>query len=207
MNRPLALLSLLFMMGCATANVDMTEPRRVVGTENGVRIDGSVRGDILTINTQIPLTWDVTNERQTPIAVADMIPESTYDSDSQTVVVNLGSEVPGENLVPRLIVIAPGEKKSFTGTVRVRVQKKFTDPTQVPPPHMLQLKLSFLSDVEPFTELVGMTQKAVNDPALADKLFPLWIERNEILLTNTVPMRWRDVGQVEATTRPATRRR
>src|SRR6476469_7968117 len=39
---PVAALSLLFAAGCASTKVDMKEPRRLVATDNDVRIDAQV---------------------------------------------------------------------------------------------------------------------------------------------------------------------
>ena len=192
MKRSLILMAALLAAACATAPVDMSEERRVVGTEAGVRIDALIRGDAFGPSNAIPFTYDITNERPDPIAVADLIPSSTYDSESRTVTVSLGSEVPGEHFVPRLIAIAPGEKKTFTGTIRLQLMPDAPgDPRLAPTPRALQLRLNFLGDVQPFAELVGIQQKAVNDPKLADRLFPLWLDRNEVVLTGTVTMRWR----------------
>lgn len=192
MKRSLVLLASLFAAACATAPVDLSEERRVVGTEAGVRLDGFIQGDALGPSNAIPFKYDITNERPHPIAIADLIPSTTYDPESRTVTVNLGSEVPGAQFLPRLISIAPGEKKTFSGTIRVQVLPEAPgDPRVAAPPRTLQLRLNFLGDVQPFAELVGIPQRAVNDPQLADRLFPLWLERNEVVLTGTVPMRWR----------------
>jgi len=192
MRRFLAPFALLLVVACASAPVDYKEDRRVVGTENGVRLDAMILGDQLTTQNSIPFTYDVTNQRANPIAIADLIPATEYDAESRTVTVNLGSEVPGEKLVPRLIAIAPGEKKSFTGTIRVQVLPDSPGNNRaIASPPTVQLKLNFLGDVQPFAQLVGIQQNAVHDPALADKLFPLWLERNEVILSSTVPMRWK----------------
>lgn len=193
MKRSLVLLVPFLAIACATApKVDMAEERRVVGTEEGVRLDAFIRGDILAPSTSIPINWEITNDRPNPIAVADMIPGAVYDRDTRTVTVLLGSEVPGESLVPRLIAIKPGEKKSFTGTIRVHIPPEMNaDPQVRLAPRTLQIRLNFLGDIAPFAELLEITQKAIANRELADRLFPLWLERNEVVLTGTVPMRWR----------------
>ena len=65
----------------------MSEPRRVVGTESDVRIDAQVYGDRLGPSVNVPLKYDITNNRQTTILVADLLPESTYDPDTHTIYV------------------------------------------------------------------------------------------------------------------------
>jgi hypothetical protein len=183
---------LVLATACATTAVDMSEERRVVGTENGVRLDAQIKSDALSTQNSIPFTYDVTNDRALPIAIADMVPTASYDAEAGLVTVILGSEVPGANLLPRLIPIAPGAKKTFSGVIRLHVLPPSPgDPRGRPLRLEMVLKLNFLSDVQPFAQLVDIQQKAVNDPQLADRLFPLWLERNEILLTGSVPMRWR----------------
>lgn len=169
----------------------MNEPRRLVGTENAVRIDAQVIGEEVRAGTQIPVTYEITNLRSTPIAVADLIPETSYDADTHTVTVTIGSEVPGNELLPRLVEIAPGERRAFQVGARMSpiALGLRAQPTRIPPVGF-RLKVNFLSDVEPFRQLVGIPERAVADAKLADQLFPLWVERNEAVYTNAIPMRW-----------------
>jgi hypothetical protein len=179
----------LILGACSTASVDKTQARRVVGSESGVRIDAEIFGELMRSGSPVPITYEITNGRSERIAVADIIPVTSWDPEELLVTVDIGSEVPGEVLLPRLMVIEPGEKKVFTTSARIA----FAIPPaagQSPPAVSLRLKVNFLGDVEPFRALLGITEKAVADRALADALFPLWIERNETLYTGTVTMRW-----------------
>jgi hypothetical protein len=188
--RAIAPLALLLAAACASAPVNMKEPRRVVGTENNVRIDAEIIGDQLSPQASLPIKYDITNNRTTPIAVADLIPDTTYDPDTQTITVTLGAEVPGEELLPRLSLIAPGAKKSFSTNAVVKlVMPSGTNPfTRYP--NAMRLKLNFLSDLKPFTKLIDIPERAVRDPKLAAELFPKWVEGNESVYTNALPMRW-----------------
>src|SRR5512147_1306530 len=105
------LLTLLAGACASTGPVDLEQFRRVVGTENDVRIDAQIYGENLASSIVIPVRYDVTNNRQSTIAIADMVAETSWDQDAQTITVTIGSEVPGASLLPRLIPIAPGEKK------------------------------------------------------------------------------------------------
>jgi hypothetical protein len=194
-NRLAAICTLFLLAGCNTAAVNMEEPRRVVGTENAVRIDAQVMGEYIQAGTPVVINYEITNERPTPIAVADIVPETVYDQETHTITVGIGSEVPGASLLPRLIAIAPGEKKSFTTKARLNFAMRPAGATQRPRATDLRLKVNFLGDTEPFRELIGISQVAVGDQKLADALFPLWLERNEVIYTNAVPMRWRVVRE------------
>src|SRR4051794_16402233 len=74
-----ALFVAVFAACASTKTVDMTEPRRIVGTENDVRIDAEVFGDTLGPNVNIPIKYDITNHRPTTILVADLLLQATYD--------------------------------------------------------------------------------------------------------------------------------
>ena len=189
---PLLLLSALVLASCASSGkpVDMTEPRRVVGTENLVRVDAEIYADKLTTNGSIPIKYDITNDRQGTILVADLVPQATYDPDTQTVIVALGSEVPGMELLPRLIPIQPGEKKTFSTAARVTILLPNASSPVMRFPNALRVKLNFLGETKPFEKLVAITEKALHDPKLADELFPKWLEQNETVVTNALPMRW-----------------
>jgi len=183
----------LLLISCATAArntpVNQKEPRRVVGTDNDVRIDAEIFGDHLQSAISIPLNYDITNSRPASIAIADIIPETNYDPDTQTVTVNIGSEVPGEQLLPRLIRIAPGEKRSFSTVARVNILM----PSETPVsriPRAMRIKVNFLDDTTQFEKLIAIPERGVYDPKLADELFPKWLERNQTLYTNALPMRW-----------------
>jgi hypothetical protein len=183
----------LLVAACATApKVDMKEPRRLVATDNDVRLDAQVKVEMLGPSTDVPIDYVVTNNRQTAIAIAELLPNATYDADTQTVTVDLGSEVPGQEFLPRLIVIKPGEHRAFSSGARVIVP--ITELVNQNPFHRypsgLRIRLNFLGDVQPFTKLVGISERAVRDPQLANELFPKWVDLNESVITSVLPMRW-----------------
>lgn len=208
MRNSLLVAATILLGACATSRngvpINPSEARRVVGTDNDVRIDAEVYGDQLASSITLPLKYEITNNRQAAIAVADLIPETTYDEDTRVVTINLGSEVPGATILPHLISINPGEKKSFTAVARVNIMLTANTPL-APIPRELRLKLNFLSDTSQFEQLITMTEKGLYDPKLADELFPKWVERNESVTTNTLPMRWTAQTPDENTV-PASRR-
>ena len=179
----------LLMAGCASTAVDMDEPKRLLGREEDVRIDAEISTDRISTSTSIGLTWEIQNFRSQAIAVADLVAQTNYDPESRMITVTLGSEVPGMGLVPRLIVINPGEKKSFTGGARPNFVLPMA--TGGPAyPRELRLRLNYLRDVEPFRMLVGIPERAVADEKLADQLFSHWVENNDSVTTNAVPINW-----------------
>jgi hypothetical protein len=182
---------LLLLAACATPRVDLTEPRRMLGTESDVRLDAEIRTDTLTPSQQVTFNYSVTNNRSTPIAMAELIPEASYDPDTRVVTVTIGTEVPGEEFLPRVLMIPPGQRKDFSGAahVNIAVGGGPSNPF-VAKPNGIQLKLNFLGDPGPFEKLIGIPERAVHDPGLAAALFPKWVEGNETLFTNVLPMHW-----------------
>ncbi len=195
MKRIASLILLVAAAGCASTPrspkpVDMDQPRRVVGTENDVRVDAEIYGDRFAGNVPVAVKYDITNQRQSTILVADLIPDTTFDPDTATVTVNIGSEIPGMEFLPRLIPIHPGEKKSFQAAARLSF---VTGPTAGPfrrPPAGLRIKLNFLGETKPFEKLIAIPERAVHDPQLANDLFTKWVEGNETVVTNSLPMHW-----------------
>ena len=200
---------LFIFAACAstTQSVDMKEPRRVVGTENDVRVDAEVYGDTLAPNVNIPIKYDITNNRATTILVADLIPNATYDPETQTVTVDIGSEIPGEEFLPRLVSVPSGGKKSFNGSAHVSILHNPNATPFAPRPNGLRIRVNFLGDTKPFEKLIDIPERAVRDPELAKTIFTKWVEGNETVLTNTLPMRWRAATPTEEAPAPASRRR
>jgi hypothetical protein len=187
--------------------INMKEPRRMVGTENNVRVDAELYGEEMIQGSSIAIKYEITNQRPTPILIADLIAQSNYDPDTRTVTVDIGAEIPGEELLPRLISIPSGERRTFTTGAHISIPIVPNSPW-IPKPHALQLRVNFLGDPAPFAKLVDIPERAVRDKKLADELFPKWVERNETVTTNALPMRWQGplTSGIEDTP-PARRRR
>jgi hypothetical protein len=172
---------------------ELREGRELVGTENDVRVDAEVLVDRVVVGSPITIRYSLTNGRPNPIAVADIVAVTTYDSDSRMLTVNVGSEVPGQQMLPRLIQLDSGQKRDFT----IGASTNFPSGNGggvVGPPRELRLKVNFLGNVQPFSMLVNMPEKALVDPKLADELFPKWIEGTESVITNSLPVHWAPRG-------------
>ncbi len=194
------------LIGCASSapTVDMKEPRRVVGTESDVRVDAEVYGDSITSGGAVVFKYDVTNQRSAMIAVADLVPETSYDPETQIVTVNIGTEIPGDQFLPRLILIKPGEKKSFATSARMMFISAQNPLNRAAIPRALRLKLNFLNETQPFVKLIEIPDKAVHDPQLAAELFPKWVDRNESVVTSSLPMHWGVRDANDGFTQPTT---
>lgn len=188
MIRLSSVLVLLLLTACASTAVDMTEPRRVVGTESSVRVDAEI-GEGARPGAPIAIKYEITNQRTTAIAVADILPETTFDRDTRTVTVSIGSEVPGTTILPRLVTIGPGEKKSFTTNARLTLMTTQSADPRASGSALLRLKVNFLGDTAPFAELLDIPEKGIADAKRADELFTVWLEKNEAVYTNAVPVR------------------
>jgi len=218
MKRLALALALLLAAACSSTapptsaakpgTIDMKEPRRMVGTENNVRVDAEIYGEDLSQGTSIAIKYEVTNQRAAPILIADLVPQTTYDPDTRTITIDIGSEIPGEEFLPRLVSIPSGDRRSFKAGAQINI-KAGVEGVGAPRPRALQLRVNFLGDSAPFVRLVDIPERAVRDPKLAAELFPKWVERNETVTTNALPMRWqatRSRGFDDASAPPARRR-
>ncbi|HVT45064.1 MAG TPA: hypothetical protein VMT00_11780 [Thermoanaerobaculia bacterium] len=179
-------LSMFFATTCATGS-GKGEPTRLLGQENQIRVDAEVIAPTLTTAAVVLISYDVHNLREAPIAIADMVPYTSYDSETQTVTVSFGAEVPGNQLLPRLLLIPAGEKRTF----RSKAQLNFLVTEQhLSPPRYLQLRVNVLEHVTPFKDLLDISETAISNAKLAEELFPKWIEHNVTIRTNSMPVRW-----------------
>jgi hypothetical protein len=186
--------------------INMKEPRRMVGTENDVRVDAELYSEDMIQGSSIAIKYEITNQRATPILIADLVAQSNYDPDTRTVTIDIGSEIPGEELLPRLISIPSGERRTFNTGAHISIPVLPNSPW-TPKPHALQLRVNFLGDPAPFVKLVDIPERSVRDKKLADELFPKWVERNETVTTNALPMRWQGPRTTGLEDAPPGRRR
>ncbi len=105
-----AVTAILFLLaGCASSPVD--ESARLVGREGDVRIDALMTGLRAGGGSTVNITYEVENLRPEPIAIADIVPEAMYDPDTGLITVLIGSEVPGNQFLPRLDADSLGRKE------------------------------------------------------------------------------------------------
>jgi hypothetical protein len=181
-----ALLSATTLIYCAAATaagtIDMNDPRRTVGREDDVRIDAQLVQDTVSPGSAVAVMWQLENLSTAPVAVADRIAAATYDTDTKTITLAIGSEVPQDGKMPHTVIVAPGEKKLFRAGA-VPVLSAVATRSSFSPPRYVQVKVSILRDPAPF-------EKMRPEQVLPDELFEQWFESNDSIFLNAVPVRF-----------------
>jgi hypothetical protein len=187
---PAVAASLLAAAAASAAHVDMNDPRRALGREDDIRIDAELLQDSLSSNGSVSVTYQVQNLTTRTIGVADKVTDLTYDPDTATITFAIGAEVPTGATLPHVVTIAPGEKRVLTagGLLHIAVPRTRTPWSIVP--RFVQIKVNVLRDVTPFAPLLAQQAKSAVAPALPGDLFDKWIDANDAVFLNAIPVRW-----------------
>jgi hypothetical protein len=182
------------MIGAAAmaAHVDFKDPRRALARAGDVRIDAELAQDTLSSNSSVNVTYQIENNSQTPVAVADKILETDFDADARTITFSIGAEVPPGQNMPHLVVIRPGEKRVLTGGALVHVVTPNVRTPWTAVPRYVQIEVTLLRDVGPFQKLIEMQNKVTAPVPLPNDMFDRWVEASESVLLNTIPVYWKD---------------
>ncbi len=182
--------SLLVAAAASAAHVDMNDPRRALGREDNIRIDAELLQQSLSPSSSISVTYQVENLTTGTIGVADKVSDVTFDPDTATVTFAIGAEVPTGTAMPHLVTIAPGEKRVLTagGILHVAVPSQRTPWSAVP--RFVQIKVNVLRDVTPFAAVLAQQAKSAVAPALPADLFEKWLDVNDAVFLNSIPVRW-----------------
>ncbi|HEX7154773.1 MAG TPA: hypothetical protein VF618_25035 [Thermoanaerobaculia bacterium] len=185
----------LIAAAAQAASVNMEDPRRALGREDDVRVDAQIFQETVSSGTPITITYQIHNLTQQPVAIAAKTAAASYDADTQTITVAIGSEVPADGQMPQLVTIAPGEKK----TMQVAATPNFVLPRMRTPfvaaPRYVQLKVNILRNLEPFATLIEQQGKSPNQRvALSDDQFDHWLESNDAIFLNAIPVHWQPRG-------------
>lgn len=173
----------------SAASIDMDDPRRALGREDNIRVDAQLVSDTVSAGSPIGIIYQIQNLSQDTVAVADKVTDATYDSDTRTITVGVGSEVPADGKLPHMILIAPGEKivrrvgatpAINTAAVRTAFSAR---------PRYVQVKITILRDPAPFMAMIRSQQPAVRQ-ILPDDLFEKWFECADTIYLNSVPVTW-----------------
>ena len=186
--------AILYAAGASASGVDMKDPRRALGREDDVRIDAQLFQDTLSSSSPVNVTYQIENFTASPVAVADKICDVSYDKDTQTITVSIGSEIPSDGVMPHVATIAPGQKKVLTSGGVVNVAVPNVRSPFVIVPRYVQIKVNVLRDVVPFRELIAGQSHTSLPQRLTDQQFDQWIEANDVILLNAIPVRWKSGG-------------
>jgi hypothetical protein len=173
----------------ATGAIDMNDPRRALGREDDVRIDAQLVNDNVSPGSPIGVTWQIQNLSAQPVAVAPKVIDASYDQDSRTITLAIGSEVPDDGNMPQMTVIAPGEKKVFRSAA-TPVISPVARGERSPSPRFVQVKVSILRKLEPFLNLIRRQSPTAKPERLSDELFDQWFESTDTIFLNSLPVQW-----------------
>ncbi len=191
MNKLVAAASFVVTFGMyASTGIDMTDPRRALGREGDVRIDAQLTNETVSPGAPIGVTWQIQNFTESPVAVASRVMDVSYDADSRTITVSIGSEVPDDGKMPLMTVIAPGEKKVFRSGMMLALGAAAMRSTISGSPQLVQLKVSILRDLDPFAAMIRKQTPTAELATLPDALFDQWFESTDTIFLNTLPVQW-----------------
>lgn len=190
--RAVALTALLLAIATAAeaAKVDMRDPRRAVGRADDVRVDAELAQDSVSSHTTLGVTYRIQNLTQAPIAFADKRSEASYDPDTQTITVAFGAEVPDGETMPHLVIIAPGEKKTFRGGGTVTIMTPSMRTPWLSVPRFVQIRVTVLRDVKLFVALIEQQNRTAVGPSLDNQSFDRWVNAVGSVFLNLIPVRW-----------------
>lgn len=164
--------------------IDMNDPRRAVGREDDVRVDATILHETVTSGSPISITYQIQNLTAMPVAIAPKSTDVSYDPDTLTITVGLGSEIPADGAMPVITVIMPGEKKAFSAAATPLIPLGTSASPYAPTPRYVQLKVTILRDTAPFAAVVAKQR-------LSDELFDKWLTANDTILLNAIPVRYK----------------
>jgi hypothetical protein len=189
----------IFPLAADAAHIDMADPRRALGREDDIRVDAELNQDSVASGSPISITYQVQNLSKEPVAIADKVCELTYDSDSQTITMSIGTEVPRDGTMPKLVTLAPGEKKTFTvgGVLHVAVSDVRTPFTRSP--RFVRIKVNILRGLAAFRSLIDRQAGSATPIALNDEQFERWLENNDTIFLNEIPVQYNAAPRREMT--------
>ncbi len=178
---------LLQAAAASAASIDMDDPRRALGRQGDVRIDAQLIRDTVTPGTPIGITYQIQNFSSTTVAVAAKVSDASYDEDTRTITLAIGSEVPPDGNMPQMVVIGPGEKKVLQGAATPALKASATRTAFSSTPRYVQVKVAILRDLQPFLALI-QKQDGRTKQRLSDDLFEKYLESNDTIFLNSIPV-------------------
>jgi hypothetical protein len=185
----IASITLIHAAAASAANIDMNDPRRALGREGDVRVDAQLVRDTVSPGAPIGITYQIQNLSSSTVAIAAKESDASYDEDTRTITLAVGSEVPPDGNMPQMIVIAPGEKKVLQTAAVPALTASSTRSAFAATPRFVQVKVAILRDVQPFAALIEK-QDGRTKRRLSDELFDKWFEANDTIFLNSVPVQF-----------------
>lgn len=169
----------------------MNDPRRALGREDNIRIDAQLLQNTISSGSPIGITYQVQNLGNSAVAIADKTTVASYDADSQTITISIGSEVPQNGTMPHVVLINAGEKKVLTTAATAYVNTPDQRTPWTVAPRFVQVKVNVLRDLAPFRMLIEtQAQRASSAAVLTDEQFDRWLDGNDAIFLNSIPVRW-----------------
>jgi hypothetical protein len=194
--------SVMCAAAASAATIDMDDPRRAVGREDDIRVDAQLMQDTVSPATHLVVNYQIENFTSAAVAVAEKECVISYDADTRTITIGVGAEIPDDGELPRMTVVPAGQKKSFTASGVLRVLFSRVRSPLTATPREVQIKVTVLRDLRPFTALI---QRQAETPqkesiALSDAQFEKWMEATDTIFLNSIPVRFdpRGRGGVDA---------
>jgi len=169
--------------------IDLSDPRRAVGLDDDVHIDAQLLQDSVSAGSPIGVRCLIENRTRAEIAISQTF-STSYDAASRTITLSVGTEVPVHGAMPRMIVIASGEKRNFAGSALLQIGGAGLQGRFATPPRYVQIDMTVLRDVAPFRALIDQTATSTKSVVLTDALFDKWMESNDTIALNAVPVRF-----------------
>lgn len=182
-----AILTLLGAAAVSAAGIDMNDPRRSLGREGDVRVDAQLVRDTVTPGAPVGITYQIQNLSASPVAIASKVVDASYDEDSRTITLAVGSEVPPDGNMPQMVVIRPGEKKILQAGATPQLRAASARSLFKAAPRYVQVKVAILRNLVPFAQLIEK-QDGRTRQRLPDELFDQWFESNDTIYLNAVPV-------------------
>lgn len=185
------------------AGINMENPHRALGREGDIRVDAELVLPVVSPGTPIAVRYQVQNFSGTSVALADRVSDASYDADTRTITVGIGSEVPPDGNLPHIVLISPGEKKVFRAAATPMLNAAAIRRSAASAPRFVQIKVAIIRDVQPFVSLIERQQRGPQ--RFPDELFDAWFESTETILLNSVPVEWKPIRTLDAEDRSAAR--
>lgn len=179
------LLPAFFITAVASAaSIDMNDPRRALGREENVRIDAQLVRDTVSPGAPVAITYRIQNLSDSSVAIADRVSDASYDEETRTITLAVGSEVPPEHM-PHMVIVGPGETKVLSTAATPSLTA--TAHRLSSAPRYVQVKVAIMRDLRPFLPLIEKQNGQARQP-IPDELFHKWFECNGTIFLNTVPV-------------------